>query len=128
MRTQVTALPPGVAATASVHGLLEAVFLFAAEGVRLLYVAPEALRLHGAMVRWACERRDGGRGVGLVAIDEAAVALPEPVGSARFRPDYAELATRLPPHAPRMALTATAVVEERQALAAVCRSALTTST
>eukprot|EP00966_Prymnesium_polylepis_P263862 6095924-Prymnesium_polylepis.1 len=129
MRTQVTALPPGVAAAAYSNrsyaagfelSLLDSFLLFAAEGVRLLFVAPEALWRHGALLRWACERRDGGRGVGLVAIDEAAEALPEPVGSARFRFDYGELHTRLPPDAPRMALTATAVVEERPALAAAC--------
>ena len=117
MRSMVQALPEGVGTAAAVHGRAGALLRYAAGAARLLFVAPESLVCDAPLLRWACWRRL----CAMHAIDEAHMALPEPVGAQCFRPEYGELASALDfvsadlgtGTCTRVALTATATAEEK---------------
>ena len=53
---------------------------YAAGAAQLLFVAPESLVRDVPLLRWACARR----GCTTIAVDEAHLALPEPVGVQRL--------------------------------------------
>ena len=119
-------LPEGVGAAAAVDGSAGGALLrYAAGAAQVLFVAPESLEELAPLLRWACARR----GCTIMAVDEAHMALPEPVGVQGYRPAYGSLpaaldtacADLLPGTCMRMALTATATSEEAHAeLALAC--------